>query len=121
MNIKKKTLGTIVSTILLFPMSVLAVDGEGGWQIGDDYGLPSGTISGILEGLLNWLLGIFAVLGIIGFVISGIMYLVSAGDEDGIARAKKAMIYSLIGIIVGLSGIILIAAVDSFLMGSGTF
>ncbi|HOW60598.1 MAG TPA: hypothetical protein P5548_01235 [Candidatus Moranbacteria bacterium] len=120
MNIKKKTLGTIISTILLFPMSVLAADGEG-WQIGDDYGLPTGTISGILEGLLNWLLGIFAVLGVIGFIISGIMYLVSAGDEDGIARAKKAMIYSLIGIIVGLSGIILIAAVDSFLMGSGTF
>jgi hypothetical protein len=80
--------------------------------------LPSGTIFNIVESVLNWLLALLGIFGIIGFVISGIIYLVSAGDEDTIERAKRAMTWSIIGVIVGLMGFVIIQAVNSMLGGS---
>ncbi|HPX94619.1 MAG TPA: hypothetical protein PLF30_03640 [Candidatus Moranbacteria bacterium] len=90
----------------------------GGWWLANPYGLPEGTIFGILSNLLFWLLAIFGIFGIIGFVISGIIYLVSAGDEGAISRAKAAMKWSIVGIIVGLSGFVIMQAVIALLSGA---
>lgn len=84
------------------------------------YGLPEGSVLGIFQNILSWLLGIFAVLGIIGFVISGIFYLVSAGDEGMIDKAKAGMKWSIVGIIVGLSGWIIMTTVDMLLAGGAS-
>lgn len=101
-----------------YSMAVGSGSGYGsGWALANPYGLPQGSILGIVSNFLFWLLSIFAILGIVGFVISGIIYLVSAGDDDMISRAKRAMNYSLIGIIVGLSGFLIMQAVSAFLNG----
>lgn len=94
---------------------------SGGWAgISNMYGLPEGSILGIIQNLLFWLLTIFAILGIIGFVISGIMYLTSAGDSSQAGKAKQAMMYSIYGILIGLSGFVIMKAVSSLLSGSST-
>ena len=64
-----------------------------------------------------WLLGILGFVAVIGFVISGILYLVAAGDEDAQARAKRAMIYSITGVIVGLAGLVILYAAQRLLAG----
>ena len=92
--------------------------GGGGWALSNPYGLPQGSILGIASNLLFWLLAIFAILGVVGFVIAGIIYLVSTGDETMITRAKNAMIYSIVGIIIGLSGFLIMQAVAAMLSGS---
>jgi hypothetical protein len=84
-----------------------------------DYGLPKNTIYGIVTKALGWILAIFGFLGIIGFVIAGIIYILSVGDDDRMKIAKKAMLYSIIGVIVGLSGLVIIIAVNAFLGTSG--
>jgi len=81
------------------------------------YGLPTGSPYAIIELILKWLLGIFGILGIIGFVISGIMYLISIGNSEMTEKAKRGMVYSIIGIIVGLAGYIIIQSVNYFLNG----
>jgi hypothetical protein len=65
-------------------------------------------------------LAIFAIMGVIGFLIAGIIYLVSTGDETAIARAKSAMLWSIIGIIVGLSGFLIMQAVAALLSGGSS-
>ncbi|OGI25114.1 MAG: hypothetical protein A3J76_02720 [Candidatus Moranbacteria bacterium RBG_13_45_13] len=70
---------------------------------------------------MKWLLGIFGFLAIISFIISGIMYLTAAGDEDQQKKAKKQMQWSVVGVIVGLSGFIVIKAVDAWLRGNNIF
>ena len=107
---------------VVFLTSPLAVFAQA-WNVRDlsDFGLPDGSILGIIAHLLYWLLALLGIFGIIGFVISGIMYLVSTGDEDMIKRAKSAMMYSIIGVIVGLMGFVIIQAVDTALMGSSNF
>lgn len=97
--------------------------GGAGWSLGNlgGFGLPEGSVMGIIKNLLMWLLGIFGLLGIIGFVISGILYLTAAGDEGQIDKAKTAMKYSIIGVVVGLIGIVVIQAIDLALRGFGNF
>lgn len=78
-------------------------------------GLPVGTPEGILVGIMNWLLLIIGVIGVIAFVIAGILYLTSAGDDSKAKTAKQAMLYAIIGMIVALMGYVVIQAVDSML------
>ena len=87
---------------------------SGGWSLGNIYGfgLPSGSVFRIITNILVWLLGLFGIIGILGFLISGIIYLTAAGDEDRMAYAKRAMQYSIIGVIVGLIGFVIIQAID---------
>lgn len=124
---KKSRLGILIPTFLwivaiatiLNPGSASAVcyspGGCSGWSVPTGYGLPSGTIYDIVTGILTWILGILGFIGIIGFAISGIMYLVSAGNDDAVKKAKAAMKYSIIGVIVGLAGVVALQAVDNLL------
>jgi len=126
----KKIIQRIATSSLLFfllaPLATFAAttDGTGtgtgstGFQLSNDYNLPAGTITGIVTNLLNWLLVLFGVFGVLGFVISGIIYLVSTGDDTMITRAKTAMMWSIVGIIVGLAGYVIMQAVVTFLGGS---
>jgi hypothetical protein len=94
-----------------------------GWSISSvtKFGLPNSTLSNIITNILLWLLGILGVVGVIGFVVSGLMYLLSAGSDDMMTKAKKGLMYSLIGIVVGLAGVVIIQAVSSILSGATTF
>jgi purine-cytosine permease-like protein len=69
---------------------------------------------------MNWLLAILGIFGIIGFVISGILYLTAAGNDDQISTAKNAMKYSIIGVIVALLGFVIIQAVNTLLSGNSS-
>ncbi len=114
-------LPTIALASLDWSISIGSDGSSGGFSVGQDYGLPDGTILGIVENLLFWLLSLFGIVGIIGFVISGIIYLVAAGDNDLITKAKAAMKWSIVGIIVGLSGFIALQAINAWLGGRDDF
>ncbi len=73
------------------------------------------NISELLFNILNFLLQVFGIIAIISLVVSGILYLTSSGDESRIRLAKKGMIYSIIGILVALSGVIIIKTISGFL------
>lgn len=90
---------------------------SGGWdpESLSSYNLPDQTIYDIISNILSWLLEAFALLGLIGFLIAGILYLVAAGDEKQAEKAKKAMMYSIYGILAGLSGYVVIQAVNNLL------
>ncbi len=110
-----------ISSLVLFAALPLGqkVRAAGGVTLPTNVGLPSATIPVIVEGLVRWLLYIFGFLAIISFLISGIMYLTAAGDEKTQEKAKNQMKWSIIGVIVGLAGLVVIAAIDNLLRGGG--
>ncbi|MDO9231605.1 MAG: hypothetical protein Q7U36_03985 [bacterium] len=130
---KKMFLLAYVGAMILLPKIALALDidwgvvisggsgGSGGMGGGglsnNSYGLPGGSIYGIVEGILYWMLGILSIVSVIGFIIAGIMYLTAAGEETQAGKAKKAMLYSIIGVIVGLSGFVVFKAAQYMLSG----
>ena len=94
-----------------------------GITIPSDTGLPDSQtgIKPILEKILVWMLGIFGVIALISFAISGLQYLTSAGSDTRMESAKRNMVYAIIGVVVALSAVVVIQAVDAALRGSSTF
>ncbi len=86
-------------------------------------GLPDNPqgIKGILTSILSWILGILGLIAIISFVISGILYLTASGDERQLETAKRAMTYSIVGVVIALAGYIIVRAVDAALQGATYF
>ena len=78
-------------------------------------GLSETSVAGIVVNLMKWMLYLFGFLAIIAFVISGIQYLTAAGSMNMIETAKRNMNYSIIGVIVALSGVVILTAIDSLL------
>lgn len=119
-KIKNALYGASAAALALAPAIAGAQWGEGIERAAEG-DTPTGTITDIIGSLMDWLLMILGFLGIIGFVIAGILYLTAAGDEDQIERAKKAMMYSIIGVIVALLGFVIIQAVTSWLDAGANF
>lgn len=82
-------------------------------------GLPVDSVYSIIGRAMDWFLAILGFIGIIGFVIAGILYITAAGNETQAETAKKAMLYSILGIVVALSGYVIIDAVNDWLSGNG--
>ncbi|MDD3487208.1 MAG: TrbC/VirB2 family protein [Candidatus Moranbacteria bacterium] len=105
----------------ILPLSILAMTlsqpAFAQWNTSnyDSTKLPKTALYSIIENTTKWLLSVFGFIAIIGFVLSGIMYLLAAGDEKTQERAKRAMIYSIVGVVVGLGGLVVIYAVNFFL------
>ena len=127
MNIVKKIAYGILSIVFAFPMVVSAATTSTGFAV-PTTGLPgegaggTGTgLIGIATGVMNWLLTLVGILGVVGFVIAGIIYLTAAGDDGQIEKGKQAMVYSIVGVIVALIGVVVINAVQGMLGGGSTF
>ncbi|MDO8565885.1 MAG: pilin [Candidatus Moranbacteria bacterium] len=85
----------------------------------DKIGLGSLTVLDLLQRFMNWLLGIVGVLAVIAFIISGVQYLVSSGDEEVTETAKRNMKYAIIGLVIALSGLIVVNAVAGLTGATG--
>lgn len=109
-KIKNALYGSVASAMALAP----ALASAQGWNpangtVGTN--LSNVSVGTQLRTVLLWLLAIVAILGIIGFVVAGVLYVTAAGDEDQIAKAKSTMMYSIIGVIVALLGYIVVTQI----------
>jgi len=116
----KKLFLSIFFIVFVFLYGEVAIAAS--YTLPTNTGLPnsSGGIRGVLNNILVWLLSIFGVIAIISFVISGIQYFLSAGDEKSMQAAKRNATYSILGIIVALSAFVVIRAVDTALRASSS-
>ena len=99
-------------------------DSSLGVCIPNDTGLPDpglDPVAIIIENVMMWLLGVVGFIAIIAFVISGMQYLLSAGDQNMIETAKRNMKWSIVGVIVAIIGFVIIKAVDAMLRGYMAF
>jgi hypothetical protein len=114
----------VFAGLLIVPCLVFAQ-----WDLGNlsTTGLPGvgggaeSSIQNIIYSAMRWILTALAALGIIGFVIAGILYLFSGGDDARMKTAKNAMVASIIGVVVGIMGLVIMYAAFNFLSGSSTF
>lgn len=65
--------------------------------------LKYSTVEQVLTSLLNALQGVIVVISIIFIVIGAIFYITSAGNDQRMETAKKAIFASLIGLAIGIA------------------
>lgn len=63
-------------------------------------GLEKNTGEGIIGGILNAVYALSATIAVIVIIAAGIMYITSDGDATKTARAKTAIIYSAVGLVI---------------------
>lgn len=80
-----------------------------------------GPVACVLATFMNWILSIVGMVAIISFVVAGMQYLLAFGEPKELEKAKTHFKWSIIGVIVALSGMVVIYAVDSLLSGSSRF
>jgi hypothetical protein len=78
-------------------------------------GLSEDSVIIVLMRLVNVLLMVFGAAAVIAFIVAGFQYLLAGGDESAIKTAKRNVQYALYGIIVALSGAVVIYAIDALL------
>ncbi|MEK7598675.1 MAG: Ig-like domain-containing protein [Patescibacteria group bacterium] len=100
---KTKYLLTIASSVVL-TIPLLAMAQFNPLPAGAN--VPSASAMSITANTMSWILGLVGFIAIIAFAIAGILYLVAAGDEGMLRQAKRAMKFSIIGVIVAISGLV---------------
>ncbi len=88
---------------------------------GSEIGLSEMKVSDLIQNFMLWLLYIVGFVAIIAFVISGLQYLLAAGNEKMAEKAKANMQYAMIGVVVALSALIIIRAIQGVLSGAWIF
>ncbi len=81
-------------------------------------GLSQASVKDILVNLGQWLFGILGVIAVVLFVICGFQYLAAGVDESMAERGKRCMTYSIVGVIIALSALVIIFAIDHLLAGT---
>jgi len=112
----KKFFYAISSTMLFFPALVL-----GQYSPPSGTGLPVNSVYNVVENIMQWLLAVVGIAGVIGFAIAGILYLTAAGDDTRMGQAKKAMLYSIIGVVVALAGLVALQFASTMWGGTEKF
>jgi len=79
-------------------------------------GLSEKDVPTVLTGFAATLLEVFGILAAIAFIVSGFQYLMASGDEKEAEIAKKNLKYSVIAVVVALSGVIIINAIEAILL-----
>jgi len=77
----------------------------------------TGGLAAIASRTLQFLLSILGTIAIISLIVSGIMYLTAAGDDKRIETAKKMFTYSVIGVVISLSALIIVTQVSKLIAG----
>ena len=75
---------------------------------------PTALLLGFVT-ISNWLFSFLLVAGVVGIVISGFNFVFSSGDTGKVASARQMLIYSLVGVLVGGLGNILVIWARSFI------
>jgi len=81
-------------------------------------GLSSAKVKDILINLAQWM---FSVIGIVAtgmIAVCGAKYLLAGGNDDTIKSAKRCITWAIVGIIVALSGLVIIYAVNGILLAT---
>lgn len=71
-------------------------------------------ISEVAGNILDFLLSVFGILAILALVVAGGMYLLSGGDTERAAQAKRAATYAMIGVAVALGALVIVRQIGSF-------
>ncbi|HUD10651.1 MAG TPA: pilin [Candidatus Saccharimonadales bacterium] len=75
-----------------------------------DTQLPAVQASDIMT-ILQYVFGVVGALALVIIVIAGLQFITSNGDPQGVARARSAIIYAAIGLVLCISAEVIVTFV----------
>lgn len=71
----------------------------------------TGTISSIVEQIVRILIIVTGAVAVIMIIVGGFRYIISAGDGNAAAAAKKTIVYALVGLVIVIFAQIIVSLV----------
>jgi len=105
---KKTLVGAALGFAIVLGAEILLH--EVGAALGWSEAKPEGE--SVIKRAIEFVLGILGFIAMGGMIIGGIFYLTSAGDTSKAEKGKKTFYYSIIGLAIALSAIIIIRQVE---------
>ena len=75
---------------------------------------PSADAENIITTVINWVLGIAALIAVLMLIVGGILYVTAAGNSDRAKQARQTILYAVIGLIVIVLAYFIVAFVINF-------
>lgn len=69
--------------------------------------------SGTLSNILSIVFGIAGALALLMITVSGLRYILSAGNPEKVSRAKNGIVYSLVGLAIAITAEAIVAYVTN--------
>lgn len=110
----------IVSCCLLLPSPVGAVDQIGIRQPGDNAGVQVGNnsadtlLGGIFRNAITLVFTVASVSAVIMFLWGAIKWILSGGDKEAIAAARKKIVAALVGLVILALSFLILSLVGVF-------
>ena len=79
--------------------------------------LCSSNILGVIQGITTYIATIVGSLSILVFLWAGILYITSAGNQSQLEKARKALVYGVIGLAIAMSGAAIVTTVVGIIGG----
>ena len=71
-------------------------------NIGGQIGLGTADLKQVVLNIIQWVLGILALVAVIMIIIAGFQWMTAAGNEEKVEKAKKVISAAVIGLIIVL-------------------
>lgn len=98
---------TVALGVLVAPLPAFAAGGGGG--------APS--LTGVIDNLRNWLVGLLAALATLFLTVGGLRYLTAGGDPSQVEKAKTALKSAAIGYALAALAPLLVSILASLVGG----
>lgn len=79
----------------------------------------SESITDVLRGVINWMLGLVGILALIALIIGGTRMIIDFGNEDQVKKAKSTILWAVIGLSVVILSYAIINIVTTEILGAG--
>jgi riboflavin transporter FmnP len=111
MNKKLIVQTTASVALLLSPLAAFAQD------VIPRFGFIGGTLEQAIFSILTGFLVLVGIAALIVLVIGGIRYIISAGNEDEVGKAKNTILYAVVGLVVVALALAILRFVASVIQG----
>ena len=68
-----------------------------------------------ITGVVNYIIGIVAIIAVVMIVYAGYLYIMAGADEKNVDKAKKMLLYGVIGVVVVILSYSIVSFANSFL------
>lgn len=105
MNLVKKIgiRGGAVLASLIYPLIAKAQFTRPDGELADTFGIGSRDVEEIVIGIIQWILGILALIAVIMILIGGFIWMTAGGNDDKIKTAKGLLRAAIIGLVIILA------------------
>lgn len=72
------------------------------------------TFAVVLSNVFTFLLQVAGIIGIIGIVLAGILYLTANGNPKQIDKAKKITVATIVGVVILFASLVILKTIAGF-------